>query len=169
MATPVAKGERSCFDADAAATSAAVHDEDPAERAVSEHDEAQTPRKRKLNAIAGGDAGTNGTAAGGEDIEAPVDRGSAAGANAERKDCLLIPADFVSFWKPSGDGGFTPIYEAADDSSYADTGTTMASVNAGAFRLYVGGAAINRWRSCSVPATVPVMPCLLYTSDAADE
>ena len=77
MATPVAKDERSCSDADAAATSAAVHDEDPAERAVSEHDEAQTPRKRKLNAIAGGDAGTNGTAAGGEDIEAPVDRGSA--------------------------------------------------------------------------------------------
>ena len=158
MATPVAKGERSCFDADAAATSAAVHDEDPAERAVSEHDEAQTPRKRKLNEVAGGDAGTGGAAAGGVHIEAPVDRSSAAGANAEPKDCLLIPADFVSFWKPGGDGGFTPIYEAADDSSYADTGTTMASVNAGAFRLYVGGAAINRWRSCSVPATVPVMP-----------
>lgn len=159
MATPVAKDERSCSDADAAATSVAVHDEDPAERAVS--DEAQTPRKRKLNEVAGGDAGTGGTAAGGEDIEAPVDRGSAAGANAERKDCLLIPADFVSFWKPSGDGGFTPIYEAADDSSYADTGTTMASVNAGAFRLYVGGAAINRWRICCVPATVSVTPGVL--------
>ena len=84
MATPVAKDERSCSDADAAATSAAVHDEDPAERAVSEHDEAQTPRKRKLNEVAGGDAGTGGTAAGGEDIEAPVDRGSAAGANAAK-------------------------------------------------------------------------------------
>jgi hypothetical protein len=66
----------------------------------------------------------------------------------------LIPPSFVSFCEdPSRKGGFTPVYESADGSYAAFAG--MASLNAGAFRLYVGGAAINRlfWpASCTVPS-----------------
>ena len=66
----------------------------------------------------------------------------------------LMPSSFVSFCEdPSRKGGFTPVYESAD-GSYAEF-AGMASLNAGAFRLYVGGAAINRsfWpASCTVPS-----------------
>jgi hypothetical protein len=66
----------------------------------------------------------------------------------------LIPPSVVSFCEdPSRKGGFTPVYESAV-GSYAEF-AGMASLNAGAFRLYVGGAAINRlfWpASCTVPS-----------------
>lgn len=75
----------------------------------------------------------------------------------------LIPSSFVSFCEdPSRKGGFTPVYESAD-GSYADF-AGMASLNAGAFRLYVGGAAINRlfWpASCNVPSPPLALPPFL--------
>ena len=55
----------------------------------------------------------------------------------------LIPASEVSFY-PEQKGGYTPIYEPEENCSYATMGP-MASVNAGVFRVYVGGAAINRY------------------------
>ncbi len=56
----------------------------------------------------------------------------------------LIPLSYVSFCEdPTHRGGFTPVYEPADGCSYSAF-NSMSSVNAGAFQLYVGGAAINR-------------------------
>jgi len=64
-------------------------------------------------------------------------RGTARGGS-------LIPSSFVSFCEdPTHKGGFTPVYEPADGCSYS-AHASMSSVNAGAFELYVGGAAINR-------------------------
>mmetsp|Transcript_26161 Transcript_26161/g.62420 ORF Transcript_26161/g.62420 Transcript_26161/m.62420 type:complete len:347 (+) Transcript_26161:6-1046(+) len=54
----------------------------------------------------------------------------------------LLPADKVTFLEKIG--AFTPLYEpAAPESTAAAPQGTFASVNAGAFALYIGGAAIN--------------------------
>jgi len=70
------------------------------------------------------------------------DAASAQSHLAATSDGRLIPASFVSFYEEPK-GGFTPIYEPEDGCSYSNF-PSMASVNAGAFRLYVGGGAINR-------------------------
>jgi hypothetical protein len=92
-----------------------------------------------------------------EEKESTVQLMAAASAG----DGPLIPSSFVSFCEdPSRRGGFTPIYEHQDGSSYADF-KTMASVNAGAFRLYVGGGAINR----SQPLLTSALHGALASSD----
>jgi len=68
----------------------------------------------------------------------------AAGLRGTARGGSLIPSSFVSFCEdPTHKGGFTPVYEPADGCSYS-AHASMSSVNAGAFELYVGGAAINR-------------------------
>ena len=88
-------------------------------------------RPTKVTVHAGGSQG-NAAAAPAAEL-----RGTARGGS-------LIPSSFVSFCEdPTHRGGFTPVYEPADGCSYSAY-ASMSSVNAGAFRLYVGGAAINR-------------------------
>ena len=88
------------------------------------------------------------------------DAASAQSHLAATSDGRLIPASFVSFYEEPK-GGFTPIYEPEDGCSYSNF-PSMASVNAGAFRLYVGGGAINRLQAHCLLFAGPLPICLQY-------
>mmetsp|Transcript_30146 Transcript_30146/g.47262 ORF Transcript_30146/g.47262 Transcript_30146/m.47262 type:complete len:308 (+) Transcript_30146:49-972(+) len=63
----------------------------------------------------------------------------ASSASTDKTCGPLVPRNRVTFYQPKG--AFTPIYESKEEASYSKP---FASVNAGAFALFVGGGAINR-------------------------